>query len=114
MKVAAVIAAGLVGITAGAMAQGHSKGSAGARNNSSMGNARASTPMIQGGPTTSVSRHNRGEENGERLSSAQDQREDRHEAREQRSDRHEARRDRSQRHEARRDRSQQHQDQGQP
>jgi hypothetical protein len=111
-KVAGAVAAGFLALTAGAMAQGHSKAQTGGQNKfGPMNNPGVNTHMTQQGSNSSAFGRTNAEENRQKFSdeNGRDQREDRHEAREQRSDRHEARRDRSQRHQERRERSQQQQ-----
>ena len=109
-KVAAAIAAASMALTAGAMAQEHTRVQTGAQNNfGTINNPGVDRHMSQQGFNNSLSGRSNAEENRENFSSEQAQREDRQEAREQRLDRPQARRARSQQHQTRRERSQHHQ-----
>ena len=106
-KVAAVVAAGCIALTGSAIAQGRSKGRSGGVNHyASANNGGVNTQMSQQGDNRSVfGRSNAGESkpnfsDEKVVSSAREQREERHDAREQREERHEAREQRKDRHDA--------------
>ena len=95
-KVAAAVAAGLVVMTSGAMAQGHRGQSGGPNHYSPANNPGANTHMNQQGDNSSLFGRTSAEENrhptvsDEKVTeSGRERREERREAREQRIDRHE-------------------------
>jgi len=103
-KVAAAIAAACVAFTAGAMAQGHSMGQTGGRNNfGPMNNPGVNMHMSQQGENSSLFGRTNAEQNRQKFSdeSGRAQREEHRDAREQRVDRRENREQRQDRLQAR-------------
>ena len=115
-KVVAAVAAAIMALTSGAMAQGRSKGQTGGPNHyGPTNNPEVNTHMSQQRDNSSLFGRTNAEENKPTVSdekvtsSGREQRVDRHDAREQREDRRDARQQREGRRDAREQRQDRHQ-----